>query len=145
MKIYLAARYSRRTELVDYRADLTARGAEVTSRWLNGDHQIDNSGTPIGESGEALVEGSSPDGAALREHFAQEDVADVMRADMLIAFTEQPRVGPSRGGRWVEFGLAIALGIPMVVIGPRENLFTWLPEIQQFDSWSDYLNQMINA
>lgn len=37
MRIYLAARYSRREELLGYRADLEAAGHIVTSRWLAGD------------------------------------------------------------------------------------------------------------
>lgn len=58
MKIYLAARYSRREELCGYRSELEARGHRVQARWLNGEHQLSNEGTPIGENGEALVEGT---------------------------------------------------------------------------------------
>ena len=39
MKIYLAARYSRREELCGYRSELEAIGHTVTSRWLNGKPQ----------------------------------------------------------------------------------------------------------
>src|SRR5689334_6788265 len=116
MKIYLAARYSRREELCGYRTQLEALGHTVTSRWLNGSHQISDAGKPIGDHGEALVEDGSDDrAAALRQHFAQEDFDDVRSADTLIAFTEVPRSGHSRGGRHVEFGAALALDKKIII------------------------------
>jgi hypothetical protein len=142
MKVYLAARYSRRLELCEYRTQLGQMGIEVTSRWLNGKHQIDDQGVPIGDDGEKWVEdeGSGTAPARLRTHFAQEDVADVLAADGLIAFTEVPRTSTSRGGRHVEFGIAIGTGKWIVVIGPRENVFTWLPQVEQHESWQDFLS-----
>lgn len=136
MKFYLAARYSRREELCRYRDQLKAAGYAVTSRWLNGKHQIDNSGKPIGDNGESLVEDGSGDYAAtMRQHFAQEDVADVLAADVLIAFTEVPRSGHSRGGRHVELGLALGTNRRVIVVGPRENVFCWLPQVEHFEEW----------
>lgn len=141
MRIYLAARYSRREELCGYRAELQAMGHIVTSRWLNGNHQIDTSGKPIGESGEALVEDGADDRAAeMRAHFAQEDFFDVMNADMLIAFTEVPRSGHSRGGRHVELGIAIGTMKRIRIVGPRENVFCWLPEVRAYESFSMLLS-----
>ncbi|HZZ79637.1 MAG TPA: hypothetical protein VFE62_14045 [Gemmataceae bacterium] len=58
MNIYLAARYSRRVELCGYREQLRAMGHTVDAVWLNGEHQISDTGEPIGEHGESLVEGS---------------------------------------------------------------------------------------
>lgn len=138
MKVYLAARYSRRLELVGYRTALELYGIEVTSRWLNGSHQIADDGVPIGDDGEALVEVGDTDRAAmLRQHFAQEDVADVMAADMVISFTEPPRSNASRGGRHVEYGIALALGKQCIVVGPRENVFHWLPFVQVYDTFDE--------
>jgi hypothetical protein len=139
MRTYLAARYSRREEMVGYRRELDLRGIEVTSRWINGMHQVDDKGIPIGNHGERLVEGDEG-AASLRTHFASEDISDVQAADVLILFTEPPRaVTSSRGGRHVEFGMALALGKFMVVVGPRENLFTWLPSVVWFETWPEYL------
>lgn len=138
MHIYLAARYSRREELLEYRAQLEALGHIVTSRWLNGSHQIDGNGQPIGDAGERAVEtGSRHD---LARHFAQEDVEDVVNAECVISFTEQPRVpGSSRGGRHVEFGIAQALGKRQIVVGYRENVFHWLAGVEFFPSWAEAL------
>lgn len=149
MKIYLAARYSRRLELCGYRAQLREMGHSVTSRWLNGAHQIDTKGSPIGNSVEALVEGDdgsrSREAAVLRTNFAHEDVADVLTAECIINFTEPPRSSASRGGRHVELGIVLglnlmltAIGAPkvrIIAVGHRENLFHWLPIVEYVDAW----------
>lgn len=140
MKIYLASRYSRRLELVEYRRELESEGHTVTSRWLNGGHQISDKGVPIGEHGEKLVEGdggaATEEANALRAHFVKEDTADVYAADCVISFTEAPRSGiGNRGGRHVEFGMAIAWAKRVIVVGHRENLFHWLPQVQFCESW----------
>jgi len=139
MKTYLAARYSRREEMVGYREDLSSRGIEVTSRWINGMHQVDDKGIPIGNHGERLIE-SDEGSAGLRACFAAEDIIDVRDAVLLFMFRGPPRAAnSSRGGRHVEFGIALALGKFMVVVGPRENLFTWLPSVVWFETWPEYL------
>jgi hypothetical protein len=135
---YLAARYTRRLELCGYRAELQALGHDVPARWLNGSHQLDNQGRPIGEAGELLFENGSPEADQYRQRFAQDDYYDVIAADRLIAFTEQPRSGHSRGGRHVELGIALGLDIPVVVVGPRENVFCWLPQVTHYDTWADF-------
>ena len=138
MRIYLAARYFRRLELCGYREQLRAAGYDVQARWLDGEHQISDTGQPIGDSGEAMVEatgGSGDNGAALRARFAQDDYEDVTGADVVISFTEPPRAKPNRGGRHVEFGLALACGAECIVVGFRENLFHWLPQVRFYDTW----------
>lgn len=120
MKIYLAARYSRREELCQYREALKSLGHEVTSRWLNGNHQAEN---------------DELDKGAAAELFASEDLDDVIESQLVISFTETPRTTQSRGGRHVEFGVAIGRGIPVWVVGPRENVFHCLGHVDQFDSW----------
>ena len=100
-----------------------------------------------------LAAGSAQAPDAARRRFAQEDADDVICATVLIAFTEEPRQTRSRGGRHVELGMALGLlaaremvegtglhysGPAMkriIVIGPRENVFTWLPEIEWAPSW----------
>lgn len=141
--IYLAARYSRREELCAYREQISALGHSVTSRWLNGSHQISDAGTPIGDRGETLVEGdaggASEEAERLRAMFATEDVSDVVSADVVISFTEPPRSSASRGGRHVEHGIALALRKMLIVVGYRENIFHWLPQVQFFETWDEAL------
>lgn len=148
MRIYLAARYSRRLELCGYRDQLHAAGHTVQAVWLDGEHQISDTGTPIGESGEALVEGDDGSrterAAALRSKFAQDDFRDVVMCELLIAFTEPPRVANSRGGRHVELGIALGQMKRVWIVGPRENIFCWLDDVRQFDTWGECLG-FLNA
>lgn len=130
MRIYLAARYSRREELCGYREQLRAMGHDVRSRWLDGKHQISDSGNLIGDHGEALVEAGGEAAALLRAKFAQDDFEDVTGADVVISFTEPPRSKANRGGRHVEFGIALAGGKRILVVGHRENIFHWLPHVE---------------
>ncbi len=133
MRIYLASRYSRREELCVYRVALNQLGFDVQARWLDGNHQLDNSGKPIGEQGEALVEGNgdlTEKNAVLRAKFALDDYEDVIGADAQVNFTEAPRSSANRGGRHVEFGIALALKKPVIVVGHRENIFHCLPQVQ---------------
>jgi hypothetical protein len=144
--IYLASRYSRRLELCGYREQLTALGYTVKARWLNGQHQISAAGEPIGESGEKLVEGddgsTSIRSAERRAQFAQEDYDDVRDASIVISFTEPPRSNASRGGRHVEFGIALATGSRVIVVGHRENIFHWLPAAEFYPTWDDALKAL---
>ena len=127
MKVYLASRYSRREEMVIHAADLRGAGFDVTSRWINGNHQISDEGLSV----EAKAEE--------RARFAIEDYDDLAKADIVINFTESPRATNSRGGRHVEFGIAIALGKCVLVVGPRENVFHCLPHIQMCSCWYEAL------
>lgn len=129
-RIYLAARYSRREEMLSYAEDIWAMGHTVTSRWINGSHQVDNAG---------LSTQADPEE---RERFAREDLEDLLRCDICISFTEEPRTSNSRGGRHVEFGIAYAKNKTCIVVGPRENVFHCLPKAHVYDEWPDVANKL---
>lgn len=116
-KVYLAARYSRYLEMQGYRAELEAMGFEVTSRWINGDHQV-----PEDVHAEARQ--------AERIRFATEDYEDLVAANIVVAFAEEPRKTLTRGGRHVEFGIALATGKRILAVGWRENVFYCLPQVE---------------
>lgn len=131
-KVYLAARYCRRKELCGYRAVLEEQcGYTCTARWLDGSHRIDDNGL----SEEAMEEE--------RARFAEEDRDDLMRADLVISFTEPPRSPHSRGGRHVEFGMALAAKKVLIVIGHRENVFHCLDCVIFYPSWEAFLEAMV--
>lgn len=122
---YLAARWERQAELQAYRDDLTAIGIRCTSSWLDV------------VAGSSLA--STGDGKTHHDH-ATNDLADVAGSDKLILFTEKGAT--PRNGRMVEFGYALGVGIEVAVIGPRENLFCHLSDVQQFDDWPTALHQL---
>lgn len=121
--VYLAGRYDRREELQGYAARLAELGVKVTSRWLAGHECADADCSP-----EEL------------RRFAAEDLVDIYRADLFVAFTEDPATaGYHSGGRHVELGYAIAWGLDVAVVGPRENVFHWLEIVEQFDTFDDFV------
>lgn len=144
-KVYLAARYSRIDELNGYKADLEALGYQVPARWLLGEHR--------------MIDGQP---GPQNEGFAKDDWRDIEQASVFVAFTEDPRTAASRGGRHVEFGIALTLreirsrtlatppdaglvpdpDLPwpeIHVVGPKENVFYYLAACQHHESWGDAL------
>lgn len=127
---YLAARFGRRDELNSYRLLLAEHGYTVTSRWLTQHQKLD-----LQAPGASYSEDE-------RRAFALQDYIDVTRASHLVAFTEDPNdnaPGGRRGGRHVELGVAIALGKTVYIVGPRENVFCFLPGITCFDNFNQLL------
>lgn len=140
LTFYLAARYTRREELLTYREDLNARGHRVPARWLHGDHQIH--GAEANRKIEA--EGQVPVDLALR--FAEDDIEDIEQSDVLVCFTEEARTGPTRGGRHVEYGYALATRritggrrLLLCSVGPVENVFHAVDDTLRFETWPDFL------
>ncbi len=125
--VYLAARYDHLSLMQQYKHRLEQSGFAVTSRWVTGanDAYEHNEG--------------------MRMSFALDDVRDVETADWLIAFTERPNTGSTRGGRHVEFGIALALNKRCIVVGPRENVFHYLPQIVRYETWEDFYGREITG
>jgi len=130
-RVYLAARYGRREEILARAIELAGDGHAVTSRWLLGDQQWDAAtlaaATALEERGETPPEAA---------RFAIEDWADLRAAEVVILFAEPPgSTAGTRGGRHVEFGMAYALGKRCLVVGGRENVFHLLPGVEHHPTW----------
>jgi hypothetical protein len=120
MNIYIASSYRRMEEMHKHARKLTDAGHKVTARWVYG-------GT------EDMT----------REDGAIADFEDVVKADMVLVFTEGPLNCPHEqhtGGHHVEFGMGLALNKRVVLIGPRVNIFHHLPHVQVFDTLKAFLN-----
>lgn len=120
MRIYIAARFDRRFEMLGVAADLMRAGHEVTSRWIEGGR------------------GADPELVA-----AIEDIADLGRADCLVTFTERPErnvAWAARGGRHVEFGIALATGKRLCIVGLRENVFHHMPRVEIYATVPDLID-----
>ena len=126
MKVYLAARYSRREELLGYRSWLLAAGVSCTALWLDG-HDLP----------EGLEDGDSREIAftSQRAEWAAEDLKGINAADLVVCFTEPEATTARRGGRHVEMGYALGRGKTVWIVGPRENVFTCLPQVRVYDDW----------
>ncbi|MCK8780551.1 hypothetical protein M0654_11195 [Rhizobium sp. NTR19] len=112
MKIYVASH--ERLAATHAAHVLSIAGHNITSRWH---------GKEFLKTEEHTVEE--------RIEIASEDFEDVTEADALVIIA-----GPDRypGGKFVEAGIALGQGKPVVVIGRRENMLMWLPEIIAVDT-----------
>lgn len=115
MRFYLAASFARGAELLDYATILRSLGHEVNSSW------IEISQNP------ALFQ---PEQIA-----AMIDISEIQDCDCLVSFLTTHDFVYQSGGRHVEFGYAYALEKKLVIIGPRENIFHYLPGVLQFDNF----------
>jgi nucleoside 2-deoxyribosyltransferase len=134
LKVYLAAPYVRKDEILDHAIELRASGITVTSSWLDEPHK------PTTQMHELTHE----------EHqaYALADISDVVSADVFVFFTD-PSKTIVRAGRHVEFGIALGLGLtrsmPIFVVGQeRENIFHHCPQVYHFDSWFQVKGQLVD-
>lgn len=121
IKVYLAAPYGKKDYVKECAQELQNLGIEVTSSWLNEPHAP---GTQMSEL--------TPE---QHQKYAMRDEIDVREADVFVFFTD-PTGTIVRGGRHVEFGMAVILGKPICVVGnQRENIFHYLGGVIHFESW----------
>ena len=130
MKVYLAAMFEKKNYMRSVRDLLVNDGHEVTSRWIDVEHEEDASHTVTD---------------AMRYEYAKMDVEDVLAADALIAFSgprSEPAIG---GGRHVEFGIALQAEKTIIVVGPKgEHIFHWCQDVIHVDD-VDGLASMLYA
>lgn len=120
MRIYLTARFGRRDEMRQHRETLKAIGHEVTSRWLD-----------------------EADCVPPRQA-AMVDVDDLIQSECVIVFTETSEAGYTTGGRHVELGFAIATTLPILMVGPRENVFCHLDCVNNFETMQQAVEFLSN-
>jgi hypothetical protein len=124
MKIYLAARYSRNLEMQGVRDILEALEHEITSRWIDC-----HAGKYLTSFTPEHLNNDPEYCSALAQH----DLEDLIAAEMVVSFTDEK--GGGKGGRHVEFGYALALGKRVLLVGPRENVFHTMPQVEHYVSW----------
>lgn len=109
---YIAAPYSERELAIATMRRLEVQGVEVTSRWLK---VLDT----------------------LSDEHAQNDLDDVARAAVLVALNPEGWGEKGTGGRHIEFGYALALGKPILLVGARTNIFHYLRGVNVIDDTED--------
>lgn len=115
IKVYLASRFGRQEEIRQHRERLRSLGFVVVSRWLD-EEWSSARGQPVTHQHKTM--------------WAAYDYDDVRSCDVMINFTEPEDNSYGRGGRHVEFGLAMAWNKRLVVVGHRENVFHHLPFVE---------------
>lgn len=118
MKIYVAAPFINKVEAAEAKSKFEAAGFDVTSRWIVEDLGLTNE--DVGK----------PEHMGTLQQRAIEDYEDVQAADVFVILN----LGKSEG-KATELGVAYTLGIPVVLVGPRQgNIFYLLPGVYQAES-----------
>jgi len=65
---------------------------------------------------------------------------DIEEAVVFILFTEEPGNGGRRGGRHTEMGFAMGSGLTCAIVGPRENTFHCLSEVEVFPTLKECID-----
>jgi len=123
-KVYIAAMYSRMIDMRIIATYLSDQGYTVTSRWLKEDPTNDN---------------FTKKEDAFWRYTAEKDIQDINESDVFLLFTEPPTFPHVRGGRHVETGYALGIGMPVCIVGPKENIFHYIPEVVQFNSVHEFV------
>ena len=126
--VYLAGQYARRDELRIYQHSFLGRSIHVTSRWLQENEKLNHDLADFDPEWKRLT--------ALKDYW------DIQRADTLIFFAEEPEQQPRRGGRHVEFGMALALGKKVLVVGGEENIFHFMPQVKHYSSFEQLIGEL---
>lgn len=123
MKVYVAGRVKQIPRVQVVRDWLREEGHSITFDWT-------------GPEGEQRSDWSkAPDvarGLADRERRA------VLAADVVVLVGWGCAEGEGGLGCFIEVGVALALGIPVVIVGPcRESVFWYLPAVQRVDNLAE--------
>ena len=116
LRIYIAASWTLKEDTHNIAKQLTAtEGFKITSKWFTKD--LPNT----------------------QEYWVQEaraDFREIRGSDVLVLWDEEPSTS---GGMHVEFGIALADGLDIIVVGPRQttNPFHYLPRVKRVNTWGE--------
>jgi hypothetical protein len=123
-RVYVAADYRRKDEVVQLLGWLEQVGLEPCCRWALQGEEV----STVGE----LTE----EHRAAANEVAQIDLADIRESSLLVQLTTGEK---ERGGRIVEFGYGLALDLTVVVCGPVETVFHFADGVHRVGSPAELL------
>lgn len=116
--VYIAAPFALRLDAYSFMRRIQSLNWHVTSTWITED--VDNTLTP---------------------ERAQRDLEQVAHSEILVKL---PNTfwKKSTGGKFVEMGYALGLGIRVAVIGSVESIFDLHPRVKPYRIEEDFLEQL---
>jgi hypothetical protein len=122
LRVYFSATTARALELLALAEELEDDGLVISSSWL---HHVGSS---------TAVDPRTPDAGRT----ADQDLHDLRASDVCLVFAEPTGAASGgRGGRHVELGIAIELGLHIIVLGEPEHIFHALPSIWVSHDWCE--------
>ena len=126
-KIYIAGWFGSQARLRKEKARFERRGDVVTSSWLQ---------EKVADPTKITTTDLLPDSNQL---LAAKDFWEIDESDVVII---DSRDVSDRGGREVELGYALGHKIPVVLIGPRRNVFHYLIR-DHYQTWDEFFKGYI--
>ena len=123
MQVYLADQYKHKDKISLYSQELKANGINVCSSWIEEPHGADATLKDISKFN--------------KQAYVNRDIAEIGDCDIFVLFTVDPSIPTVRGGRHFESGYAYGQGKPVLIVGPKENLFHYLNDIRSVDTWTE--------
>lgn len=120
---------------------LSAAGHSITSSWIHEPPSADQ----ISDYLRARKRGEARRNLGFDRYLrgeAERDVLDLQAADLLIRFPAEDLATPSSGGKFCETGMAIAWAIDVAIIGNRESVFDYLPDVKVFEDMNVAAQQL---
>jgi hypothetical protein len=134
MKIYLASNYEEQGTMRAWRSFLQEAGHQVTSSWFDQPEKMDEAMPSTRERSIAC---------------AERDIQDIKAANVFVLHNARRMhcsyramdmsFHQGRGGRHTEFGIALTLGKPCILVGERENVFHHLAAVHVVERIEDVL------
>ena len=115
MKIYLAACFEQQEEVRQKLNEMESLGFTCMSSWR-------------------FEDGLIPPTPEHLDKCASRDLADLEGSDWFVCLTDK---ASNRGGKHVELGYALALRMPVILVGRRENIFHSLRRINWVETWPE--------
>lgn len=128
LKAYVAARWDDREDALFIKDCIEKAGIICTSTWLT---PHDN------QSMDALK--AKTDVVSVARQKAIKDFEDIDESDILVLYSPKKAHRNGTGGKHVETGYALATGVPVFILGERENIFHYHPLVQVVDGVADLL------
>ena len=121
MRAYVGASMNGKCFAKQVVAHLICMRVIITSRWHDAEVSID----------------LADDRIAYARYWSEMDTQDLLAADTCVFVNLSPS---SSGGMWVEFGLALAMGKRIILIGPRASVFTW--QCQNYECVEEFMHSV---
>ena len=143
LPVYLSGPWEKRSYLRMQARMLRQAGFTIVARWLGLGEDVPRRDDRV----EPHWPPTNPEDELALARIACDDLLDVQAARFFLAYTEGPESVFRRGGRHVEYGVALScLKTFVAVVGPRENIFHWVPSragcshlMGHFDSTLDFI------
>lgn len=121
MRIFLAGPYRDRKKIRKFRDRLKRAGISVIARWLT---------SPVKDF-RRLSQKAKEKGIKI-------DIDDLMKADTFVIYS-----GQSPGGKETEFGMALNLKLPTLMIGKRRQLYHFHPLVTKVDTQDEAFTMLV--